>query len=119
MAQMTWAWKRYRGERVLAVMDAVVLPGDALVDIGANWGLYTARMAHLVGPGGQVDAFEPNPGHMGTLRSLARGRPYVAVHSMALSDVTGDAELHVPVVRDRAVTALGTIRLWPMRVITR
>jgi FkbM family methyltransferase len=28
---------------------------------------------------------------------------------MALSDVTGQARLHGPVVRDRAVTALGTI----------
>jgi len=91
-------------------MDALVSPGDAVVDIGANWGLYTARMARLVGPSGQVDAFEPHPGHARTLRSLARGRPHLAVHSMALSDVTGDAHMHVPVVRNRAVTALGTLQ---------
>lgn len=110
MAQMTWAWKRYRGERVLPVVDALISPGDAVVDIGANWGLYTARMTRLVGPSGQVDAFEPLPGHARTLRSLARGRPHVAVHSMALSDVTGEAQMHVPVVRNRAVTALGTLQ---------
>lgn len=108
-ARLTWALKRHWGELSLAVIDALVERGDATVDIGANWGLYTARLAHLAGPGGQVDAFEPHPDHVRTLRSLARRRPQLAVHSMALSDAPGNAVLHVPVIRGRRVTALASL----------
>ncbi len=109
-AQLTWAWKR-RGDQAdsLAVVDALVSRGDAALDIGANWGLYTARLARLVGEAGQVDAFEPHPDHTRTLRSLARRRAHVAVHFVALSDAPGSAELHVPVVDGRRVTALGSL----------
>lgn len=109
-AGLTWALKRRRGELSLAVIDALVAPGDATVDIGANWGLYTARLTRLTGPGGQVDAFEPHPGHLSTLQSLARRRPQLVVHSMALSDAPGNAVLHVPLVRGRRVTALASLK---------
>lgn len=108
-AQLTWAWKRRCGEGSLAAVDALVSRGDAVVDIGANWGLYTARFARLVGPRGQVDAFEPHPEHTRALGSLGRRRPHVAVHFVALSDSPGSAELHVPVVDGRRVTALGSL----------
>lgn len=108
-ARLTWAVKRRRGELSLAVIDALVAPGDATVDIGANWGLYTARLARLTGPRGQVDAFEPHPAHLRTLRTLARRRPQLMVHSTALSDAPGSAVLHVPLVRGRHVTALASL----------
>lgn len=108
-ARLTWALKRRRGELSLAALDALVGQGDATVDIGANWGLYTARLTHLTGPEGQVDAFEPHPDHQRTLRSLARRRPQLAVHCMALSDTPGSAVLHVPLVRGRRVTALASL----------
>ena len=34
-------------------------PGDQVIDIGANYGVYTLSMAKAVGPGGAVWAFEP------------------------------------------------------------
>lgn len=36
-------------------------PGGTVVDVGANFGLYSMPMARQVGPQGQVLAFEPNP----------------------------------------------------------
>ncbi len=39
----------------------VVTPGMVVADVGANLGYFTLLMADLVGPGGHVLAFEPNP----------------------------------------------------------
>ena len=36
-------------------------PGFRVLDVGANLGYYTVLAADLVGPQGQVTAFEPNP----------------------------------------------------------
>ena len=38
-----------------------VRPGQVALDLGANHGYYTLLLADLVGPGGEVHAFEPNP----------------------------------------------------------
>ncbi|MGI8729578.1 MAG: FkbM family methyltransferase [Solirubrobacteraceae bacterium] len=91
------------------MIDALVRPGDAVVDAGANWGLYAARLAQLVGRAGQVDAFEPHPSHAGTLRALAARRPQLAAHELALSDTAGSATLHVPIIQRRGITALASL----------
>ncbi len=38
-----------------------VRPGQVALDLGANHGYYTLLLVDLVGPGGKVHAFEPNP----------------------------------------------------------
>lgn len=45
----------------------VVRPGMTVVDIGAYIGYYTIIAAHLVGEGGRVYAFEPDPDNYGYL----------------------------------------------------
>jgi FkbM family methyltransferase len=62
---------RYRDARTLAVglyhPDTTALfedslhPGDSVVDLGAYIGYFAVLAAHLVGPRGNVYAFEPNP----------------------------------------------------------
>ncbi len=42
-----------------ATLRALVKPGDAVFDIGANIGAHTLGLAKSVGPGGRVVAFEP------------------------------------------------------------
>lgn len=108
-AQLTWAIKRRQDGHALAALDALVRRGDAVVDAGANWGLYAARLAHLAGRTGQVDAFEPHPAHARTLRALARRHPQLSVHAAALSSAAGSAQLHVPIINGRAVTALSSL----------
>jgi FkbM family methyltransferase len=75
-------------------------PGATVVDVGANHGYFTALAALLVGPGGRVEAFEPNPAVAAGLAGVLRrngvdGR--VAVHPEALSDRGGWAEFYVSV----------------------
>lgn len=72
-------------------LPALVAPGMVVYDIGANVGFFVLAFARLVGPTGQVVAFEPSP------RPLARLRENVALNSLdnvqvvasALSDVEG------------------------------
>jgi FkbM family methyltransferase len=48
--------------------ERVLRPGDVTVDVGANIGLYTLLFSRLVGPEGQVHAFEPAPENARRLR---------------------------------------------------
>ena len=48
-------------EPELTVLPHLVKPGDHVVDIGANIGLYTKTLSALVGPRGLVHAIEPVP----------------------------------------------------------
>lgn len=43
------------------VLEAILRPQDSFVDIGANEGMISLLASRLVGKGGQVVSFEPNP----------------------------------------------------------
>ncbi|MCE9529674.1 MAG: FkbM family methyltransferase [Planctomycetes bacterium] len=49
------------GEPDLKVVRHLVGPGSRVIDIGANFGLYTRFLADLVQPGGRVYSIEPIP----------------------------------------------------------
>ena len=68
-------------------------PGMQVIDIGANYGLYTLSAAQAVGPEGRVFAFEPAPN---TARFLAascarNALQNVQICQFALSDRRGEA----------------------------
>jgi FkbM family methyltransferase len=91
-------------ERELSYLEKVI-PNDAVtVDVGANCGLYTRKLARL---SRQVHAFEPS-GQMAKLlrRTSARN---VSVHEIALSDHDGDAELFIPQGDDGPVYGLASL----------
>src|SRR5687768_692491 len=48
-------------EKLLLSLMRIVSPGDVCLDVGANIGAITLSLAHRVGPGGRVLAFEPGP----------------------------------------------------------
>ena len=108
-AELTWAWKRRQGDPATRVVDDLVRPGQQVLDIGANWGLFTARLGRRVRPGGRVEAFEPLPAHAATLRAVAARLDAVEVHMTALSDHEGEAELVIPVQDGEPMTALAHI----------
>lgn len=61
-------------------MEHYLRPGDGVVDVGANVGIYTLLSAALVGPSGRVLAFEPG--------ELARKRLETAVADNGFRQVT-------------------------------
>jgi FkbM family methyltransferase len=44
-----------------SLLSTLLLPGDCVIDVGANVGHYTKRFSELVGKNGRVIAFEPVP----------------------------------------------------------
>jgi FkbM family methyltransferase len=74
-----------------------VKPGMTVVDLGANIGLYTLQFASLVGPSGRVFAFEPGPLSFGLLKTnlALNGYRNVTVENAAVSDFSGETELHI------------------------
>jgi FkbM family methyltransferase len=84
--------------RITRVIDRIVRPGDTVLDIGANLGIVTMRLASLVGNGGLVHAFEPNPRLIALLlRTVERNAAQnVRVHAHALGAEECELDLTFP-----------------------
>jgi FkbM family methyltransferase len=78
-------------EQELKYLDKIVPEGAVTIDVGANCGLYTRKLARL---SKQVYAFEPSHQMADLLRRTSASN--VSVHEIALSDQTGSAELFIP-----------------------
>jgi len=72
-----WRWEKALTKEpgTIRWLNTFVQPGDVFYDIGANVGVYTVIAAQLVGPEGQVYAFEP---HVANARSL--------LHNLSLNE---------------------------------
>ncbi|MFZ2542376.1 MAG: FkbM family methyltransferase [Gallionella sp.] len=70
-------------------------PGQKVIDIGANYGVYTLSMAQTVGPTGCVWAFEPASSTARLLAEgiAANGFTQVVLERSALSSTSGTAQL--------------------------
>lgn len=79
-----------------AYLDANLARGATFLDVGSNVGVFTQHAARLVGPGGLVVAFEPEPTtHEALSRSVARnGLENVRCVRAAASDHVGLAAFH-------------------------
>lgn len=82
-------------EDELPFVRQLLQPGQSVIDIGANYGVYTLPMAQKVGPSGHVWAFEPASS---TAQFLARGIAengcgHVTLEQKAVSSAPGSAQL--------------------------
>lgn len=73
----------------------VLKPGQQVIDIGANYGVYTLSMAMRVGPSGQCWCFEPATTTANCLQAgiQANGFRHVVLERSALSSHVGQAQL--------------------------
>jgi FkbM family methyltransferase len=77
-------------------MARIVREGERAFDIGANFGLHTIWLSRLVGPGGVVFVFEPNPRLLRCLQQTVTGLSNTRLFPFALSDETGKTEFYLP-----------------------
>ena len=84
----------YEPAETQIVMENVKL-GYSVVDIGANIGYFTLLLASLVGPEGQVIAFEPDPESCALLKKNVRENGYknIKVVKKAVSNTTSEMKL--------------------------
>jgi FkbM family methyltransferase len=85
-------------------------PGDTVVDVGASVGLFTLRMAELVGAGGRVYAFECNPAVFEYLVDNVRMNWYSS-RVIALPVAAGRDDSPIKFAAPESLLMLGTTRL--------
>lgn len=61
-----------------------IRPGDTVLDIGAHFGYFSLLAAELVGPTGQVHAFEPTPSTYQRLAANVQHLPTVVANNQAV-----------------------------------
>jgi FkbM family methyltransferase len=96
------AWDIARGnwtEEELPLVKEIVRPGDTVIDIGANYGLYSYHLSHMVGPTGRIHAFEPIPFTASTFELVARALRFrnVTLYKEGAGNRTGDVTFQLPV----------------------
>jgi FkbM family methyltransferase len=80
----------------VSVMQRFVRRGETVFDIGANIGLHSILLSHLVGAEGRLHAFEPNAELVPALERTLSGLGNATLHTIALSDKDDESTLFVP-----------------------
>ena len=82
---------------VLEMLQAMIRPGDSMLDIGANIGWFSVIGSRLVGARGRVTAIEPSPRNAALARrNLARnGCGNAVLHQCAAGAADGTARLYL------------------------
>ena len=83
-------------EDEIKFLRTFVKPGMKILDIGANYGLYTLTMAKLVGDQGKIWSFEPTSATVACLRQsiLHNGYNNIELVHAGLSDHIGKAKFY-------------------------
>jgi FkbM family methyltransferase len=105
---MAWDIRnRSMSEPEVSLIPLAVRKGDTVLDIGANYGLYTYHLSQAVGDTGQVYAFEPIPFTNSTLHLVARllGLRNIHIVPKGCSDRTETTAFVVPKQTSGPITA--------------
>jgi FkbM family methyltransferase len=82
----------------VSYLEGLLRPEDVVFDIGANYGLFSWRIAESV-RSGEIHLFEPNPALFRCLQKTARRHSGFSLHlhRFAVGEQDGTAIFHVPV----------------------
>jgi FkbM family methyltransferase len=82
-------------EPELSLLDRFIPSGGGMVDVGANFGIYSLVASRLVGDSGHVHAFEPAQAAFESLEHniALNGMNNVQAHRLALGERSGEARL--------------------------
>ncbi len=85
-------------EEEINFLRRLIQPGQRVIDIGANYGVYALSLARRVGSTGAVWAFEPASDTASHLAAsiAANATPWLCLQRQALSDHEGTAWLRTP-----------------------
>lgn len=85
-------------EQEIKLLCSFCKPGDCVMDIGANIGIYSLNLSRAVGPEGRVIAVEPDPDNLRLLRKNLEINSChnVVVVPCGLGEDSGSAELYQP-----------------------
>lgn len=104
----TLRWDRKEGDFLHFVS---LLPPDATVlDIGANIGIMTAKLAQHC-PRGHIHAFEPIPENFAALQRIVQHFKFknVSLHSFALGEAPGEIQMVMPEVQNVKMQGLSHV----------
>lgn len=98
-------------EHEVELFQQLLSPGDTVVEVGSNIGTHTIPLGNIVGPDGQVLAFEPQRYIFELLRRNVdeNNLKQVSVHRMALGDSVG--EITVPLLDPSLTNNFGGVPL--------
>ncbi len=104
------AWDIRRGnwtEPELQLIPFAVDSGESVLDIGANYGLYTYHLSRAVTPSGKVYAFEPIPFTYETCQLVGKLLRFkqTEIFPKGCSDHTGRVAFTLPVQRSGSISA--------------
>ncbi len=107
---MAMSWDIRSGSWTEPELDLVapaVRPGETVIDVGANYGLYSYHLSRAVGPSGKVYAFEPVPFTAATFRRVAKVLRFgqVELFEKAVGDKAGTLALTVPISESGSIMA--------------
>ena len=74
-------------------LEEIIRPGDTVLDIGANLGYFTKRLAELCGPSGRVYAVEPVKPILNVLRKNVGHFSNVTIYPYALGEENTTVQL--------------------------
>lgn len=77
------------------IIRSIIMPGDVVLDIGANIGIYTKVLVDCVGPNGLVYAFEPSPENFSRLKVRMGNIANVKLLNTAVGYYSGELNLYL------------------------
>lgn len=98
MRHRRWRYAFKSEKPSIAFLKSLRLDGSTLIDVGANWGVYSWIMSECAGPGCGVFSFEPQPELNAHLRAMKQsfGLENVTIAGEGLSSAPATLQLQRP-----------------------